>query len=77
MPGPVVTAAFATMMLLVGLTIAPGRSSVAAPRWRESVDRPPDEEPSSTMGDIVLLALLVLGLAVVAIATVQRAGHTP
>ena len=77
MPGPMVTAAFATMTLLVGLTIAPSRSSVAAPRWRESVLGPSDEEPSSTRGDIVLLALLVLGLAVVAIATVQRAAHTP
>jgi hypothetical protein len=72
-----VTAAFATMMLLVGLTIVPSRSSVAAPRWREAVDRPPDGEPSGTLGDVVVLALFVLGLTIVTLATVQRAGHTP
>jgi hypothetical protein len=75
MAGPLITVALATMTLLMGLTLAP--SGRAATRWREAVDEPPAAGPATSWGDVVLLGLLAIGLAVVAIAVVLRAEHGP
>ena len=75
LPGPLMTAAFATMTLLVGVTLAPSGRATAMPRWRAAADEPSAAEPATSWGDVAVLGLLALGLAVVATAVVLRAGH--
>lgn len=77
MPGPLITAAFVTLTLLVGLTLVPSRRAAATPRWREAADELPATGPASSWGDVALLGLFALGLAVMATAVVLRAGHGP